>query len=281
MPNMACQAYVRRALSHCSTWKDTHHELERITQVLTNNGYAYSDVALVTKRIVDKWYTNQENTTPTISDPIKKTSQFLLRNTPHVTKTPLQEDHVIYQHTCISEECGSHSYIGMTLTRLTRRLTCYLNNGSIKKHYDTVHNSHLIRDDLNKNTIIFNEEQDTRRLLYLEAIYIALRGAVRFGQGPLWLGSALVRVRFGQCPLWSVSALVRVRFGQCPLWSVSDLVSVRFGQCPLWLGSALVSVRFGQCPLWLGSALVSVRFGQCPLWSVSALVSVQVVSCPY
>ncbi|KAG0719149.1 hypothetical protein GWK47_051089 [Chionoecetes opilio] len=52
-------AYVRRALSHCSTWKDTHHELERITQVLTNNGYAYSDVAFVTKKIVDKWYTNK------------------------------------------------------------------------------------------------------------------------------------------------------------------------------------------------------------------------------
>ncbi|KAG0695558.1 hypothetical protein GWK47_026847 [Chionoecetes opilio] len=86
-------------------------------------------------------------------------SQLLLRNTPHVIKTPLQEDHVIYQHTCNSEECGSHSYIGMTRTRLMRRLTCHLNNGSIKNHYDTVHNSRLIRDDLIKNTIIL----DSRR----------------------------------------------------------------------------------------------------------------------
>ncbi|KAG0711888.1 hypothetical protein GWK47_019634 [Chionoecetes opilio] len=113
----------------------THHELERITQVLINNGYAYSDVALVTKRIVDKRYTNQENTTPTTSDPIKlfyknhmssdyktdekiikdiihrnvrpidqerplaliiyyktrKTSQLLLRNTPHVTRCPFKK----------------------------------------------------------------------------------------------------------------------------------------------------------------------------------------------
>ena len=38
----------------------------------------------------------------------KKTSQLLLRNRPSGSKTPLLEDHVIYQHTCNSEECGPH-----------------------------------------------------------------------------------------------------------------------------------------------------------------------------
>ncbi|KAG0725635.1 hypothetical protein GWK47_038231 [Chionoecetes opilio] len=64
-------AYVRRALSHCSTWKDAYQELERVTQVLINNGYSNSDMAHVTMRIIDIWYTNQDTTTPTTGEPIK------------------------------------------------------------------------------------------------------------------------------------------------------------------------------------------------------------------
>ena len=37
-------AYVRRALSHCTSWESTHKELERLTQVLVHNGYKNSDV---------------------------------------------------------------------------------------------------------------------------------------------------------------------------------------------------------------------------------------------
>ena len=102
----------------------------------------------------------------------KKTSQLLLRNRPSKTKTPLQEDHVVYQHTCNNEECGPHSYIGMTTTTLSRRLTCHLNNGSIKSHYASHHNNRLTREDLVKHTVILDKEQDSRRLLFLEAIYI-------------------------------------------------------------------------------------------------------------
>lgn len=54
--------YVRRALTHCSNWKDTHQELERITQVLVNNGYANSDVSRTIKKWVDKWYTERKET---------------------------------------------------------------------------------------------------------------------------------------------------------------------------------------------------------------------------
>ena len=33
-------AYVNRALTHCSTWQDTDKELNRVKQLLTNNGYS-------------------------------------------------------------------------------------------------------------------------------------------------------------------------------------------------------------------------------------------------
>ena len=105
----------------------------------------------------------------------KKTAHLLLRNRPSVNKSPLQEDHVIYQHTCNSEECGPHSYIGMTRTKLTRRLTCHLQNGAIKNHYASLHDSHLTRQELVDNTVILDREQDPRRLLFLEAIYITTR----------------------------------------------------------------------------------------------------------
>ncbi|KAG0707259.1 hypothetical protein GWK47_024178 [Chionoecetes opilio] len=41
----------------------------------------------------------------------------------------------------------------------------------------TLHTSRLTRDHLNKNTTILDKEQDPRRLLYLEAIYIAIKQA--------------------------------------------------------------------------------------------------------
>ena len=62
-------AYIRRALTHCSTWNNTHQELERITQVLINNGYENTEVNTAIRRAIDKWYKKE--------DP-EKTSKILL-----------------------------------------------------------------------------------------------------------------------------------------------------------------------------------------------------------
>ncbi|KAG0696538.1 hypothetical protein GWK47_003104 [Chionoecetes opilio] len=37
-------AYIRRALTHCSTWQLVHKEIERSTQVLINNGFSERDI---------------------------------------------------------------------------------------------------------------------------------------------------------------------------------------------------------------------------------------------
>ena len=55
-------AYVRRALSHCSTWTGTHQELERATQVLVDNGYPHYLVSRITKNIMDRWYERRTST---------------------------------------------------------------------------------------------------------------------------------------------------------------------------------------------------------------------------
>ena len=115
-----------------------------------------------------------ENTriTLTIYYKSRKTSQLLLRNRPADYKTPLQEDHVIYQHTCNSKECGPCSYIGMTRTTLSRRLTCHLSSGAIKQHYSGRNHNQITRQNLVENTVILDRENDPRRLFFLEAIYI-------------------------------------------------------------------------------------------------------------
>ncbi|XP_076045862.1 uncharacterized protein LOC143028109 [Oratosquilla oratoria] len=63
-------AYVRRALTHCSDWTSAHHELERTSQVLVNNGFPNYLVEKAIKDEVDRWYlghnphTDAPNKTP-------------------------------------------------------------------------------------------------------------------------------------------------------------------------------------------------------------------------
>ena len=52
--------YVRRALSHCSSWTTTHTELDRISQILMNNGFSYNDVQQQIKTTLDDWYTTEQ-----------------------------------------------------------------------------------------------------------------------------------------------------------------------------------------------------------------------------
>ncbi|XP_050704115.1 uncharacterized protein LOC126989586 [Eriocheir sinensis] len=49
-------AYVRRALTHCSTWQQVHSEIERSTQVLLNNGFSEIEINRHTKKIMDSWH---------------------------------------------------------------------------------------------------------------------------------------------------------------------------------------------------------------------------------
>ena len=102
-----------------------------------------------------------------------KTSDLILRNKPTTTcRKSTSRDHVIYQHTCNSVDCGPHTYVGKTQTSLSRRMTMHLQSGAIQEHYRGPHHRKLSREDLENCTIILDQEQDNRRLSYLEAIYI-------------------------------------------------------------------------------------------------------------
>ena len=53
--NSTISAYIKRALTHCSTWENTHEELQRITQVLVNNGYKNTDINNAIKKEINKF----------------------------------------------------------------------------------------------------------------------------------------------------------------------------------------------------------------------------------
>ncbi|XP_066970171.1 uncharacterized protein [Macrobrachium rosenbergii] len=61
-------AYVRRALSHCSSWNDTHDELERVAQVLVDNGHPNKEIGESIRRNVENWY--QQELCPNVPEHI-------------------------------------------------------------------------------------------------------------------------------------------------------------------------------------------------------------------
>ena len=210
-------AYVRRALTHCSDWTRTHAELDRVTQVLVNNGFSNREVQSTISKHLDRWfcppavsssggeriklfYKNTMSTQyradedalrkiinrdvkPTKDNDIidlviyyknMKTSQLLIKNSPTQRTPELQRSHLVYEYTCKKGNCEalSQSYIGMTTTKLSRRLTLHLSGGAIKRHHEDVHQSSLTRKDLEEGIDILQTETDSKRLLILEALFI-------------------------------------------------------------------------------------------------------------
>ncbi|XP_064081643.1 uncharacterized protein LOC135198109 [Macrobrachium nipponense] len=56
LKSMTVRAFIRRALSHCSTWQDTHQELDRVSQVLVNNWYSNKLISREVRTALEKWY---------------------------------------------------------------------------------------------------------------------------------------------------------------------------------------------------------------------------------
>ena len=101
-------------------------------------------------------------------------SQFLSRNNSQPEKPDIQKTNLIYEYKCNIGECEHqlNSYIGSTVTTLSRRLTMHLSNGAPKKHSQQKHQEALNRETIVKNTKIIRTENDANRLHILESLYI-------------------------------------------------------------------------------------------------------------
>ena len=54
-------AYIRRALTHCSSWPSTTQEIDNATQVLVNNGFTNKEISTQVRKAIDRWYLQQDN----------------------------------------------------------------------------------------------------------------------------------------------------------------------------------------------------------------------------
>ena len=64
-------SYVKRALSHCSTWNDVHQKLEHVAQQLVDNGYTNKEIQRVTRTTLDRWYVKDDKNAEDTKQKIK------------------------------------------------------------------------------------------------------------------------------------------------------------------------------------------------------------------
>ena len=102
------------------------------------------------------------------------TTSLIMKNNQTPKPPPLQQTNLIYEYKCPIGECEhqTNSYIGLTCTTLSRRLTMHLQQDGPKHHTEHHHNSLLTRDMLVKNTNIIATETNYNRLHILEALLI-------------------------------------------------------------------------------------------------------------
>ena len=99
-----------------------------------------------------------------------------MRNNQAPPSPALQQTNLIYEYKCTKDDCEhlpQVSYVGLTTTTLSRRITMHLGSGAPKSHTETSHQqSSLSRDMMVKNTKIIRKENDIRRLQIYEALII-------------------------------------------------------------------------------------------------------------
>ena len=74
------RSYVKRALTHCSTWPLVDRELKRVKQMLINNGYNNNDVDDISRDMIHKYMTTP-NTVRNAEDRHSKSIDLYYRNT--------------------------------------------------------------------------------------------------------------------------------------------------------------------------------------------------------
>ena len=81
---------------------------------------------------------------------------------------------VVYEYQCNTGDCATRNvkYVGYTTNKLSRRLTCHVQQGGIKNHHMQEHGRRIKREDIVENTVIIARSNKLRRLQTLEAVFI-------------------------------------------------------------------------------------------------------------
>ncbi|XP_064101711.1 uncharacterized protein LOC135212192 [Macrobrachium nipponense] len=117
------RAFVRRALTHCSAWQDTHLELDRASQMMINNGYSIKLINREIRTALNKWYMEDgENKENPPSEDIQEPEDIANRT---LVVTGLDE--YVYNHSSkeLKEEIERCNNYCKVIEVIKKRLTKY------------------------------------------------------------------------------------------------------------------------------------------------------------
>ena len=108
-----------------------------------------------------------------------KTRDLIVKNNLSPKLRELARTNLIYDFTCTIDGCKhlplrQVRYSGLTTCTLSRRLSFHLQNGAIKKHFESAHGRVPTREEIVSMTKARYYERDVRRLEILEALIIRL-----------------------------------------------------------------------------------------------------------
>ncbi|XP_045116825.1 uncharacterized protein LOC123507729 [Portunus trituberculatus] len=156
--------------------QDPQQEIHLYNKNFMTSAYSMEETAL--KKII---HNNVKTVDPNFQIKLiiyyksKRTSSLVLKNNCHPPTTALQEVNVVYQYTCNHGDCSRRpsTYIGSTITTLSKRITAHLQDSAIKKHHVTNHaDINFTRKIVEENTVTLHKEPNKARLRMTEAVYI-------------------------------------------------------------------------------------------------------------
>ena len=108
-----------------------------------------------------------------------KTRDLIMKNNLTPKLRDLARTNLIYDFTCSMDECAhlptrQVRYTGLTTCTTSRRLSLHLQNGAIRKHFESVHGRPINREEIVSMTKARYYMSDVRKLEILEALIIRL-----------------------------------------------------------------------------------------------------------
>ena len=170
-------------VSYKITWIKTHCQQQKYRPANTHNIYyqnQFSNSYKTDERIIKQIV--KDNTKCVNESDLLKITIYCKTHTINnlISKNNLShksnrlKTNIVYKYTCNVGDCElqNSTYIGMTTTALSRRLTMHLASGGPKINMQNNHNSTISRENLVQNTNILYYEPDFNRLQIVEAILI-------------------------------------------------------------------------------------------------------------
>ncbi|XP_066982641.1 uncharacterized protein [Macrobrachium rosenbergii] len=174
-PNRSIQTAYRRTMEKWYNQEERRDTPEMVTLFYKGNYHSqYKEDERALKNII------RDNVAPTDSSKkiqlvtfygSKMTCSLVMKNNPALPQDPMKRMNVIYRYTCPFRGCPG-TYIGMTSMRLSKRISCHAQEGTIFNHWKTAHNQRIHCSDIVGHFEIIDSAPDLLCLHILEALHI-------------------------------------------------------------------------------------------------------------